>query len=129
MLFPSSRIFCPLGACDCLSCKTSSTLYRSTLVDHLGGYFCWNTDACTVGILTMEGEFLFIWFFYIFWSTADKRQQKIKYFGLYLVLKIEQNCPNHTLPFSVLQHLEWKWLHGRTCYEIFLFPHPQKEVF
>lgn len=71
MLFPSSHIFSPLGACYCLPCKTSSTVHRSALVDHRGGYFCWNTDAGTVGILTLEGEFLFIWLFYIPWSTTD----------------------------------------------------------
>lgn len=55
----------------------------------------------------------------------------IKYYGSYLGLKLEQNCPNHTLPLgvSVLQHLELKWLHRTTCYKIFQFPHPQKEVF
>lgn len=72
MLFPSSRISFPLGTCYCLSSKTSSTLYRSTLVDHRSGYFCWNIDACTAGVLTMEGEFLLIWLFYISWSTTDK---------------------------------------------------------
>ncbi|CAM4616531.1 unnamed protein product [Lepidochelys olivacea] len=42
------------SASYCLSCKDSSTLYRSALVDHLGGYSCWNTDARTVGIFTLE---------------------------------------------------------------------------
>lgn len=68
----SSPTFFPLGACHCLSCKTSSTLYRSALVDHCGGYFCWNTDACTAGIPAMEGKFLVAWLFNMSCCTDDK---------------------------------------------------------
>lgn len=41
--------------------------------------------------------------YFIFPGLQLMRQQMIKYFGLYLGLKTEQNCPNHRLPLSVFQ--------------------------
>lgn len=46
----------PLGSCDCVSFKDCSSVFRSTLVGHPSGYSCWDFDACTISIFTMEGK-------------------------------------------------------------------------
>ena len=48
--------FMPLDSCDFVSLKDRSSVFRSTLVDHPSGYTCWDFDACSLGVYTMEGK-------------------------------------------------------------------------
>lgn len=55
-LLPSPLYFCLTASCDCVPLQECNPVFRCALVDHPSGYSCWNLDARSISVSTMEGK-------------------------------------------------------------------------
>lgn len=93
--------FCPIGSCDCVSLKDCSSIFRSTLVDHPSGYTCWDFDACSLSVFTMEGKsYLAFWVLMFFEKSEFTKSVRFFVMLLHFILKLCQHRAN-------LRILQW----------------------